>query len=354
MTDNLNLPEPQIPPLFMQWQLDQQTSNQGKRKRSELDRNLPDDAYYKLELEDIYDQIRHICSQLAEALRDYEHATPELAALVEALNAACVVPRGIACLVAFLGQQGIGKSTIINALLGRRLVSSSASSSACTSIPTYITYKDGARDNTRLSDVKVETLEDEYLEDSIALQITHYADAFPFNRLDDSIENEGENSSNDDNESHDSDGRSSDLVECSRRSTTKKSAKDRQKEAATAKDFFEIIFDAKDERHEQQKADLNFYLEATDITNRDDVRNGTFFELCLQKVEDCRGKMAPLLEHMSDVPDRDLASIRRGAEKFWPLIRAMRITTGHRLLKHNIAFVDLPGGPKCSLSINIY
>lgn len=53
--------------------------------------------------------------------------------------------------------------------------------------------------------------------------------------------------------------------------------------------------------------------------------------------------MAPLLEHMVHVPDSELASIRKGAEKLWPLINAMRISTGYRLLKHNIAFVDLPG-----------
>jgi hypothetical protein len=54
-------------------------------------------------------------------------------------------------------------------------------------------------------------------------------------------------------------------------------------------------------------------------------------------------KMAPLLEHRVNVHDKDLASIRRQAEKFWPLVYAMRISTGHRLLKHNTVFVDLPG-----------
>ncbi|KAH7385419.1 hypothetical protein DE146DRAFT_204996 [Phaeosphaeria sp. MPI-PUGE-AT-0046c] len=344
VTDNLNLPDAEVPPLFKQWKLDQQSLNHRKRKNgSELDNSLPDEVYYKLELDAIYNEIHHICSQLIGALEEYEHATPELTALVKALNTACIVPRAVPCLVAFLGQQGIGKSTIINARLGRRLVSSSASSSACTSIATYLYSKDGAPPNSKCSDVMIEILRQEHTEDSIALQITHYADAFPYNRSYDSSEDEGDDFGNDEDESHDSDATSSGSAEGNSHFKTNKSLKGRQKQAATAKDFFEILFDAKDEGHVHERAELNYYLENTDLTNGDNLREGKFFKLCLLKVEICRTKMAPLLKHMTNVPDRDLANIRKKAEKFWPLVRAMRITTGHRLLKHNIAFVDLPG-----------
>ena len=61
----------------------------------------------------------------------------------------------------------------------------------------------------------------------------------------------------------------------------KKSSTERHKDAATARDFFEIIFDAKDEMHEREQAELNYYLESTDITNSDDIRKGAFFLLCL-------------------------------------------------------------------------
>lgn len=223
MTDGLELPEPLIPPFFKQWKLDQQSLNPRNRKvRLKLDKSLPDEAYYKLELNAIYEEIHLICSNLMEALEEYEHATPELAALVKALNVACVVPRGMPCLVAFLGQQGIGKGTIINALLGRELVSSSASSSACTSIPTYIQHKEGAPDNARSSDVMVETFKIEHIEDSIALQITHYAEANAYNDERDGNEDEGDESSEDAHEEEDSEAASSDTTPEPSRSKSKK------------------------------------------------------------------------------------------------------------------------------------
>jgi predicted GTPase len=64
---------------------------------------------------------------------------PKLENLKTALQSATVIFCGQSFYVAFLGEQGIGKSSIINAIFDRELVNVPSLSSTCTAYSTTIT-----------------------------------------------------------------------------------------------------------------------------------------------------------------------------------------------------------------------
>ncbi|KAF1927031.1 uncharacterized protein M421DRAFT_6587 [Didymella exigua CBS 183.55] len=83
----------------------------------------------------------------------------EIADLLRVLDRAKKTPQRKKFNMAIVGNQGVGKSSTINALMNRDLVDASVSSSACTAFATIIEYKDGACDDAEQSGVKVTYLE---------------------------------------------------------------------------------------------------------------------------------------------------------------------------------------------------
>lgn len=87
-----------------------------------------------------------MCAPVLQAVRNRPADDAEVGSLDTALRVANVIPRSDQFIVAFLGEQGIGKSSLVCSVLNRDIVNVSASSSACTAYPTLITHKAGASD----------------------------------------------------------------------------------------------------------------------------------------------------------------------------------------------------------------
>lgn len=86
-------------------------------------------------------------------LESYAALDESIKDLIDAAEAAKTLPNVTALRVAVLGQQGVGKTTLINALFDRYLLGTSGGSKACTAFVTIIKYKEGAPDDTSVSDV---------------------------------------------------------------------------------------------------------------------------------------------------------------------------------------------------------
>jgi hypothetical protein len=239
-------------------------------------------------------------SEISKLLNKYLAASPEIAKLAEDMNSRYVVPKGEPFLVAFLGEQGIGKSTIINMLLGRPLVSSSSSSSACTSFTTYNVHESTAKDTNTLSDVSIEKLTAEELAGCICEQIARLAALHPHIVAVHILQK--------------------------RSTTTKLVSKVHQtlqyprtkgerillRRRKMARTPLEISSRSSltPSTTRKQKHNLNEFLHSTDITNGNDIRNGEFFAHCVGEVDSCLERFkAELRTHgktLHDVPDKDL------------------------------------------------
>lgn len=129
-----------------------------------------------------------MCDDLFQQLDNFNIRHAELANLKTALQSATIIPRGQNFYVAFLGEQGIGKSSIINAVFDRELVNVSGSSSACTAYPTIITHKEDVSTDPTTSDIRIQFLNTDEFRASTEEQIRRYAAAFPFRRPDQSTD----------------------------------------------------------------------------------------------------------------------------------------------------------------------
>jgi hypothetical protein len=340
MVNSSGLPSVQVPPPFQAWKSEQDNTNYAKRKNKEIDNPLDETLpSYVMEHDKILNDISRMFSDLTKLVEEHESISPENAELLKILKGGLTIPRANPFVVAFLGEQGIGKSTLLNAVLGRELVTKSAGTSACTSFPTRIIYKAGAPDHSTHSDVTVKLLDQEEMEDLVELQIASYAECYPF----EPIEEQDDVDKNDDDseETTDSSDVDVDVTSAPSRRCRPEPSKKARRDAETAKNFFEIIYGTK--THQDAQIRLANLLSNTDITNGDNIRNGTFFQLCLEKVQQCRQQLTSETETWQNVPDKELRRIRNKAQKFWPLIDSIIIATGHMMLRHNIVFVDLPG-----------
>jgi hypothetical protein len=140
--------------------------------------DLPDHVWYSLDDQMLHQKLVQMCDDLGRPVFDCNVDDPEITELIRALGRAKKIPRAKKVNIAVVGTQGVGKSSTINALLNRDLVDASASSSACTAFATIIEYKDGAADDTDLSDLKVTFLELHEIRDFVEEQIKRYADVY--------------------------------------------------------------------------------------------------------------------------------------------------------------------------------
>lgn len=255
-----------------------------------------------------------------------------------ALKQAKSLTHGKTLCVAILGEQGIGKSSLICSLFNRDMVHVSSSSSACTAFPTVIAYKEGARDDSTENDVLIQYLSDAEIEDCVREQGRRYRYAFPRKRQSwaDRIRiralsflDENEFSEEEDDEDEEDDEEEEEETETEKEQTLNS--------ARTARDFFRIIFNT--EQYLQRQQQLEHHLEF------DDIEGTAFAAKCLDFAKKRLASIGAhdcLTQHNA-IHDEDLAEVRREAEKLWPLVKSVRLETGHVLLRNNLCFLDLPG-----------
>jgi hypothetical protein len=233
--------------------------------------------------------------------------------------------------VAVLGEQGIGKSTLVNALLDRKILDKSGGSTACTAYATRIEYKKGAADGTRVSDVKIEFFSDEEIEAFIKDQINRWADCYAGPSAIQQHENQGSDSDESAAETQPNDRPKANGVD----------KKKLQKAAKTAKEFFCIVFNTNNNAQNRQW--LNNRLQDTDI------REGDFRQRCFAQAKTRLGEIGTRLHAQNgisvnkDVSDKSLVQARNIIKEIWPFVKVVTIATGHVLLRYGICFLDLPG-----------
>ncbi len=249
----------------------------------------------------------------------------EIANLHTALDNAKTVSYGKSFCIALLGEQGIGKSSLLCSLLGRYLVNISSSSSACTAFPTFITYKEGASDDTGESDVLIQYFSEEEIRECVEEQARRYRFGFPRKRLfDDAFVLFHD-------EYFDEDEEEQEVESETEREQIMNSAR-------TAKDFFCIIFNAYDDP--VREALLQNALNYDDIEKEDKFLD-TSVSFAMERLADI-GVQDGFTQHNA-ILDKNLADVREGAEELWPLVKSVRLATGHRMLRNNLSFIDLPG-----------
>ncbi|KAF2996845.1 hypothetical protein E8E13_003719 [Curvularia kusanoi] len=300
----------------------------------------PDDHWYSLEHDQIGKSIHELCAPLLQVVRAYSPNDDEISSLSTALKTANVVPRGQKFYAAFLGEQGIGKSSIINAVLSRNLVNVSASSSACTAYPTIITYKDGAGNDTDESDVRVEYLVDDEIRDCALEQARRYRDAYP-RRARQSQNEDAEEVLQVGLEDELSDDEDADDLAPSASSNDGPPIRTIRpsvlRGAKTAKKFFEIIFETcnSEARGKALQDDLDYL----------DIETATFADHCVAQAHRTLSRLSVqdgFSEYLT-LKDTQLSDFQEELDRVWPLVKSVHLQTGHTLLENNVGILDLPG-----------
>ncbi|KAG9195143.1 hypothetical protein G6011_00263 [Alternaria panax] len=308
-------------------------SEDRKRKtrtdNSKIKEQFPDDPWYALDHEEIIERVGSMCDGLAVPLLKYCANVEGLQELLDFAQKSKALPELKQFCVAVLGEQGVGKSSLINAIVDRDLLDNSGSSQACTALATKILHKKDARDRTRSSDMAFEFLDESEIRECIVGQIQCWTELHP---------GPGAEQYEDDEEEED-DYELEESAPVNR--GPKKSAKAKRQAAATAKEFFGIIFNT--QKEEFSKKWLENMLQSTDI------RTGEFKETCCKQAKERLVQITKELgfedglARFADIHDRELAVKQNEGRKIWPFIKLVTIATGNILLRHGLCLFDLPG-----------
>jgi GTPase SAR1 family protein len=304
--------------VFDDWKA-QQAATEGTRRTEDAvydptTEALPDHPWYTLDQELLRSTIIHMCNKLGRPVKDSQIDDPEIVDLLRNLTRATAIPHPSKVNVAVVGNQGVGKSSIINALLNRDLVDASASSSACTAFATIIQHKDDAKDDTDVSDLKVTFLEIAEIREFIEEHIRRYVDVYTpggIGHNDATVqEADAKIADNEDPEVDISDSDFSDASEIpvSNKTPQKKVSKVEQKGADTAELFFRIIFNA--------HRDITKEVELQNWLNEADLEDGRFLDHCAKLASEhlaqIQAEEGGSVEY-SNVKDSDLSVVRQDA-----------------------------------------
>ena len=293
-----------------------------------IDEEVANNKWYAIKPEEITVVVGGMCDQLTTPMEKYTSIDQGFQDLINAAKAAKKaakkLPETKHCSVAVLGEQGIGKSSLINALLDRPLLDRSGSSKACTAYATILEYKPGADDHTTRSDLLAEFFTKEEIEGCIKEQINRWVEGYPGPIKDDQpLDTEEKDDPNDEND-----------IQSSSNSTSRT----RSRGAVTAKEFFQIIFDV------QKNEEANAWLERT--LHQTNIKEGDFIHVCCRQADDRLSQLAAQTSELSrfrDIADRRLGQQTARIRKYWPFVKLVTIATGHILLRHGLRFFDLPG-----------
>jgi hypothetical protein len=294
-------------------------------------KQFPDHPWFPLNHEDIKDFNTDLCSKFKRRLQRYAAIDKSIESLIRAAENAKTLPNAKILRLAVPGEQGIGKSTLINALLNRNILSTSGGSKACTSFVTIIKHKPGAGEDTTLSDVTIDFWSLPHMEADIDEHILHWYELHPGPDHENLAKNTGDvyESDQDDEEDFESD----------------------EPNHETAQEFFEVIFNTQGDAHQEEW--LHYQLDRTDI------RLGDFRSICRDQAE----KQLQNLEALKvqdgrpahqNISDTNLKETRNHFLTVWPFVEKVTIATGHMLLRDGLQVYDMPGNLFGSERASIY
>ena len=278
----------------------------------------PDFPWYKLDKASADDQICGIANQLLGVMTNARKEDEELNSLrkaaTEAREVATMKPRD----VAMVGQQGVGKSLLINALLDRpNLSKTSASGGACTASAIKYLHRPGTKDGEGIYDAAIQFMNDDDLREITEEHIRRYS-FFHF-------------SGNVDSNFHDEEERA----------------------AATAKEFLYHIFDAYNDTNAEERL--------TKLLTSHAIKSGTLLSESINETHQ-RFKQAGVDEKRVRIfrkleIDKLMAKIEQyiapheTLPSLWPIVQHVSIFIGSALTRNGICVVDLPGEKDMRLSV---
>jgi len=294
-----------------------------------IDDEIANNRWYALRPDEVTVAVTNMCDKIATPMEQYTSVDQGFEDLINAAKAAKKMPEIKHCSVAVLGEQGIGKSSLVNALLGRGLLDRSGSSKACTAYATIIEHNPRFDDHTTRSDLRVEFFTKEEIRECIKEQIDRWVEVYPFAKQ----------------SSEPPDGEDEDDVDDGNatQAASEPSSRTRSRGAVTAREFFEIIFNAR-------KGEASAKLEET--LYHTDIKEGDFLDICCRQAEERFAQLATRLTgintqtrtaYFPNIPDNRLGRETGKIRKMWPFVKVFTIATGHILLRHGLRFFDLPG-----------
>ena len=277
----------------------------------------PDYPWFKLNKSAIDQHIRDISDKVINKLQSARPDDKELSSIMKAVSEVREVSASDGQEVAIVGQQGMGKSLLINALQNRRNLSkTTARGKACTASAIKYRHKPGASDLEENYDAAVTFMDDECLDEVIREHIRHY-DHFYFSG--------DAKSDHSDDEAH---------------------------AAATAKEFFDAVFNT--------KVDSIAETELRRLLVASNIRNGALFtetlKMAHKRIEETGAgvdrkifysdmKIGPLVEDI-----KSYVSQQDDVPSLWTIVQDVSIYLGSALSREGICVVDLPGKLQLQIS----
>ncbi|KAI4923976.1 hypothetical protein J4E85_008134 [Alternaria conjuncta] len=266
-----------------------------------IDEELANDRWYALKQEEVKVLVEELCDKLTSAMQKYSSVDQRFQDLIDAAKIARKLPDIRHYSVAILGEQGIGKSSIINALLDRGLLDRSA-------YATVLEYKPGATDHTTLSDLLVVFFTKEEIRDSIKEQMNHWVEVYPgVEHNGQPLRGEDEDDPDDNNATH---------------TPRKRLSKTMSRAITTAKEFFEIIFNVQKDKLAGVELERELYH-----TN---IKEGNFLNECCKRANDRFAQLATEMSevdletrtaHFKNVPDNRLGRKTSKIKELWPFVK---------------------------------
>lgn len=270
----------------------------------------PDLPWYNFDKTTVDLQIRDIVNQVKAPIEMARAEDKEMESLKKFAESMQKVPMGEYTEVALVGMQGVGKSSLINALLNRPNFSrTSAGGSACTACAVRYLQKPGADDRSDIYDAEVQFMDDEELEEVVREHAKNYH-FYHFGIGD------GEEPTQDD-----------------------------ERDAETAYEFFTLVFDAAN--NQRNRCRLDELLSASAISDGSLARET--IRMALERIgkagaDSARKKSFKDLNEagLSECIDGYIAP-KKNSPSLWPIVQYVNVYLGSALARNRVAVIDLPG-----------
>lgn len=271
---------------------------------------LPDHRWFKRNKPNVEAQIRDIADQVVDILEFARIDDKELFSIRKAANDVREVAASEGKEVAIVGQQGMGKSLMINALQDRRdLSKTSAKGKACTASAIKYRHKSGAGDLEEIYDAAVTFMDDTCLDEIIKEHIRRYGH-FHFSGNVDPLYQDEE-----------------------------------ARAAATAEDFFDIVFNADNDN--TAKAELESLMTTSEI------QSGALLSATMKMAHERIAETEAGEDRCVRFENKEIGPLLRSVENYmaqqedlpalWAIVQEVIISLGSALSREGVCVIDLPG-----------
>lgn len=270
----------------------------------------PDHEWFRLQRDHKHKEVHDIVSLVTDITSKARTGDRELLSLHKSADTTRDISLAANIEVALVGQQGMGKSLMINALTNRRdLSKTSARFGACTASAIKYQHKHGVNDKHGLFDAVIKFMDDEGLHEIISEHVRRYKHFYYSGNVDPEYWYE------------------------------------EQRAAETAAKFFEEIFNARFDS--DAKALLASLLEETSVVNGELLRAA--MQMARDRIDEtCAGEQRAIYFGNTNIDQLTQAvnyyvSDAEEQSSLWPIVHDVIVYMGSTLARNGVVMVDLPG-----------